>query len=859
MTFSGARRLKRRYRELAHRLRHGKPNPLFDGPWYLARYPEVAASGMPAWAHYLEYGAAEGRQPSPLFLGRWYVAKYPDAARSGLDPLTHYATLGVGKGYNPNPVFDTSWYLKRNPDVAQSGINPLLHYARNGWREWRDPHPSFDLRAYFEHNPDVREAGIEPLAHYLAEVAAGRPRLKLTTQAVTSAAIRVCKRPGPAPAGRLCLFLAYAPGGRLRPHVETYLRALLDADLAVVLVVALDDVARDPVIPLLDRLAGVYLRENKGFDFGAWAHVLAIEPRLYRARLLVLANDSVFGPFRPADMHDILRRVEESPADVVALTDNHQRGWHLQSYFLAFKEQAISSFVFQNFMLAVQNLETRDEVIDEYELALGPALVAAGIRCEALFPSAADDANPTLAGWRELISRGFPFLKIAALRDPLPEADPSGWREVLAARGYDPGIVDATLQPPPEGNEAEGEGSGPGQRPSGTAASIPAAPERPLRVAFLGPWNYATGLGQAARGYMSALWRTPFEVNAYGFRKPFHTHGRTSELSEAVTFSGPADLAIVNLNPEAWPPLLDPVHRTVVAGAARRVGLWVWEMSQVPENWHPVFTEQDAVWGMSGYCAEVFRRSGAEGAEVMPPPVELDRAPYADLDPAAVRRGLDCPAEGRLVLYVFDGASYIIRKNPEALVEAFQRSGLSERGWTLVLKTKNLFNNVAAGARLARLVSCHPSIRLVNRALSRHDLMALFWAADVYASPHRSEGFGLTIAEAMAAGKVVVATDYGGSRDFLDATCGFPVKASLTRLEGDFGHYTRGGEWAEPDPDALVTALREAADEVETGTRGLAARARERIAERLSLEAVAARMKAAAEAVMRSDRALPRP
>jgi GT2 family glycosyltransferase len=121
------------------------------------------------------------------------------------------------------------------------------------------------------------------------------------------------------------------------------------------------------------------------------------------------------------------------------------------------------------------------------------------------------------------------------------------------------------------------------------------------------------------------------------------------------------------------------------------------------------------------------------------------------------------------------------------------------------------------------------------------DLVAL---ADIYASPHCSEGFGLTIAEAMAAGKPVIATDFGGSRDFLDARSGWPVKWHKWRLDQDFGHYTEGGEWARIDEPALTATLIRAADAIEAGKDAKGVAARRRIAERLSYEAVAEKVAA---------------
>jgi hypothetical protein len=152
----------------------------------------------------------------------------------------------------------------------------------------------------------------------------------------------------------------------------------------------------------------------------------------------------------------------------------------------------------------------------------------------------------------------------------------------------------------------------------------------------------------------------------------------------------------------------------------------------------------------------------------------------------------------------------------------------------LVLKTKHLMDRPEEGAALRALAEATAGTVLIDRTLSAEELQHLWAIADIYASPHCSEGFGLTIAEAMAAGKTVVATDFGGSRDYLDATTGFPVKARPWTLGEDFGHYTIGGTWARIDEPALAAALVKAAD----ADSAIGIAARQRIADQLSFASI---------------------
>ena len=119
------------------RLRVGLPNPLFDGAWYRATYPDVRRARLGAWWHWRRHGWREGRDPNPWFSVRWYLATNPDVRREGIDPLRHYLAHGWREGRDPGPRFDGRAYRERYPDVAAAGIDPLLHFLRFGAGEGR--------------------------------------------------------------------------------------------------------------------------------------------------------------------------------------------------------------------------------------------------------------------------------------------------------------------------------------------------------------------------------------------------------------------------------------------------------------------------------------------------------------------------------------------------------------------------------------------------------------------------------------------------------------------------------------------------------------------------------------------------
>ncbi len=111
-----------------------RPNPLFDAAYYLERYPDIEARGQDPYAHYLRFGADEGRYPNPLFYTKWYYERYPDVKKAGFNALLHYYLLGAAEGRDPHPLFCTKWYLNHHPELVKTGVNALLHFLQSNER-----------------------------------------------------------------------------------------------------------------------------------------------------------------------------------------------------------------------------------------------------------------------------------------------------------------------------------------------------------------------------------------------------------------------------------------------------------------------------------------------------------------------------------------------------------------------------------------------------------------------------------------------------------------------------------------------------------------------------------------------------
>jgi glycosyltransferase involved in cell wall biosynthesis len=216
--------------------------------------------------------------------------------------------------------------------------------------------------------------------------------------------------------------------------------------------------------------------------------------------------------------------------------------------------------------------------------------------------------------------------------------------------------------------------------------------------------------------------------------------------------------------------------------------------------------------------------------EVMPMAAEVpdpDRFCGPDVRRAS-RASHGLPPDAVLFGYGFDFNSTALRKNPMGVLEAFQMAfplpELSAAcGWrinshplsrhvALMIKTFPPQVDSAEWHWLRLRAAEDPRIHLVVASLERDDLLALYGCCDVFLSLHRSEGFGRGLAEALQLGLDVIATDYGGNRDFCHGPLAHPVRCQDVPIPRGAYPCADGHRWAEPDLRHAVERMRQVAE-----------------------------------------------
>ncbi|RMD67817.1 MAG: glycosyltransferase family 1 protein, partial [Gammaproteobacteria bacterium] len=348
-----------------------------------------------------------------------------------------------------------------------------------------------------------------------------------------------------------------------------------------------------------------------------------------------------------------------------------------------------------------------------------------------------------------------------------------------------------------------------------------------------------SGIGEAARGYVRALQRlrVPLVLNDVSDLAEVY-RSEDESLNAPFAYDNPHPVNLICVNADQVPVFLQRMGEAYFKNRYN-IGLWAWETPDFPEAWRDRFAYFDEIWVASDFEAEAIG---------LVSPIPVIKVPHVVEVPEVKGEKADFGLEGEfLFLFMYDFHSIAARKNPEAVIEAFSRAFHPDEPARLVLKSVNGEHHPEAMRALMGRAG-DARITVMDRYLSALDRFKLMAACDAYVSLHRAEGFGLTIAEAMALGKPVIATDWSGNRDFMHVHNAFPVAYRLIRLEKAEGPYPEGTLWADPDIEDAAAKMRRVFDHPEEA-KALGERAREAIRNSLSAEAVAQRIASRMEVI----------
>lgn len=307
-------------------------------------------------------------------------------------------------------------------------------------------------------------------------------------------------------------------------------------------------------------------------------------------------------------------------------------------------------------------------------------------------------------------------------------------------------------------------------------------------VRVFGYLGGTSGLAAAARRYFGALETVGTPVTLHDLK--------TRHLPEASATGRGVDLIVAN--PDNW----DAVRHVLGPRCGRlRLACWFWELETAPDTWHEAAKDVDALMLASDFMADAF--AAFELPRVYAPvPIEMRRV--ADIS----RDAFNLPPDAFVFLTAVDFCSVAARKNPIGAIHAFRRA-FPDGAMNVVLAVKcsNARAYPTEFVQLLKAANGDRRVHFIDAQMSDIQVAALRECSDAFLSLHRSEGFGLMIAECMGLGKPAIATGWSGNLIFMNQDNSFLVPYAMHPVpSGAYPH--AHGSWAEPDIDCAANVMR---------------------------------------------------
>jgi glycosyltransferase involved in cell wall biosynthesis len=358
--------------------------------------------------------------------------------------------------------------------------------------------------------------------------------------------------------------------------------------------------------------------------------------------------------------------------------------------------------------------------------------------------------------------------------------------------------------------------------------------QSPPKLTLVGHPFSPIGRGRALRVVFAACRRVGIETavrDVWNVQEPEAAH-KTSIAPFLTTSFG--EINLFHLNGDEIEPALKHLGPLP---SGYNIVTPTWELPSYPIKWAHQISQFDEVWAESNYVRQSIAAAVDRPVIHMPLPTEIE------LDFFRGRRYFGIPEGSYVFLLFFDCRSYIARKNPQAVVECFRRL-LAARPLAPTCLVVKLHGAEAAPRELegvlADLHNFRSRVVVLNTTMLEVEVHNLIRCCDAFISLHRSEGYGLGLAEAMFLGLPAIGTAYSGNIDFMTPENSIPIGYRLVPVPPGAYPHADNQHWAEPDLDEATTQMIRLIDDPAAG-RALGVRASRSIRTNFSYRAAGLR------------------
>ena len=324
-----------------------------------------------------------------------------------------------------------------------------------------------------------------------------------------------------------------------------------------------------------------------------------------------------------------------------------------------------------------------------------------------------------------------------------------------------------------------------------------------MHIVWEGPVYDPSGYGSCARAYVRALHDNGIKCSVL----PVSYYREDHPMEDKEYFTN----LILNRNDDAN--YIHVEHKTpdilTRSEFEHSIGYTVWETNKVTPTGSRGLRTKDVIWTASNYSASAFRNSGYQGKiRVIPHIIDASK-----FKPAFKVRDK--------LTFLFVG-EFTHRKGIDILLRAYINNFSKNDDVELIIKTY-LLNGIKSAegyihAQVQRYIKeankgdQAPSIKVIASVIDESVIPKLYSIANVFVYPTRGEGFGIPIAEAMAAGCLTIVPNQGGHMDFCSNTSNVLMKCGHAKIPDSLIEPGReayaGQEWIDTEIEVLADSMK---------------------------------------------------
>ncbi len=310
------------------------------------------------------------------------------------------------------------------------------------------------------------------------------------------------------------------------------------------------------------------------------------------------------------------------------------------------------------------------------------------------------------------------------------------------------------------------------------------------------------GLGQSTRLMADIFEKSDYDYTINNFFVPPGGSMTNETYAHKITEDTPYNINLIHVNASEFTVAYMQLGKKLW-DYRYNIAYWLWELEEFPQEWLGNINLADEIWTPAEFISNTLRKYTDKPVYTVPYCVT------APTDEKYDRDYFGLPRDKFLFLMMFDSGSIMERKNPLGTIEAFKRAfNKDNQDVGIVIKINEIEQNEEDIKYIHSVLDGYENIYIINKTLSKLEVNSLTKCADVFASLHRAEGFGLVLAEAMIVGTPTIATNWSANTEFMNSDVACMVDYKMIEIEKDMPPFKKGYKWADADIDQAAEYMK---------------------------------------------------